>query len=121
MKKLLLVFALFALLLTAGAVQQVRAEDAVADEGEEVIVEEPAEEPEEEIVYNGGNLLTILANQCTDEHVEYTPWGECDTRFGKFGFQFRNIIYPTNNGCTPKAIHQVNQIRVCYSDIFGIE
>jgi hypothetical protein len=58
------------------------------------------------------NLITILAAFCK-QNPQYTAWSECNTRFGAHGLQYRQIVYPTANGCTPTAAQQVAQVREC--------
>lgn len=59
------------------------------------------------------SLQLILDGYCKVGQVEYTAWSECDKRFGKTGFQYRDIILPTKNGCVPSTYDQVARQRDC--------
>lgn len=109
MKKLL-IFSLLALgLIGAFGVYQAKAdEEPVCLPGEELI--EGVCTP---INTSSTPIWLIEAGYCKVGQVEYTDWSACDKRFGKNGFQWRNIVRPTANGCVPSTYDQVNTVREC--------
>jgi hypothetical protein len=83
------------------------------------IIEDPEEPIEEPVIPapsiisgSGTPLYLILKNYCLDNQVEYTNWSTCDTRFGKNGLQYRDLL-KTKNGCNPTSVQQINRIREC--------
>ncbi len=65
---------------------------------------------DEESGSNG--YISPFSPYCTKD-VEYTEWSPCDPRFGKTGYQYREIVMPTYNGCIPTVAQRVAQQRDC--------
>ncbi len=71
-----------------------------------------ADEEESDPVSSSPFIGQIVSSYCKTD-IEYTEWTPCDKRFGKNGIQYRQIVYPTFNGCLPTTAQQVAQQREC--------
>lgn len=86
------------------------------------VEEEPEEEPEEEqtptpvIQVSSDHLWAILANQCKEEFIEYSPWSEC---LNGFNMQIRTAK-PLNN-CHLTGLQQAHLVKRCNSIGLGID
>lgn len=88
----------------------------VADEVEEETGEETETPAPVASMGGGSSLITILANQCKEEHIEYSEWSECNPLFN---MQMRTA--KPLNGCSLTGIQQANLVKWCGAMGLGID
>ncbi len=88
-------------------------EEENGEEGEETNEEET---PKPIIVKNfGGDLISILNNQCKEENIEYSEWSNC---MPMFNMQIRTA--KPLNGCRLTGEQQANLLKYCGAINLGI-